>query len=257
MKNAKSATMILALTLATMVGCATTPPVAVQSTGGIERPPDVKGMVKGNWYKDFLSQHNRRPVVEVLTAGKYGSRKDLEREEKRINGEIGKARPGKVSRVLANVPENWRKCLSNYSVQRLFQYSLGHGNRPVPRSEIYQNTGLLTRACIAQVNVNELQKEAAREKQIKKAAMSRHTVVMEGRQWQTDLIRSGKVRVVSVGDRGILSAERYFSMSHSKRGISQPAEVTGADYLLEVSRSDARLIRIENNEIVWSENGSN
>jgi hypothetical protein len=113
---------------------------------------------------------------------------------------------------------------------------------------------LQTQHCITGLNTQKL---FAERDQLKKDAHK--TVVTERRKvtqraWgiQEELIQSGKVRLVSVSDRGVMSSERYFTMSHaSSDSVQNPGHVQGADFLLEISRHMARLLRIKNNEIVW------
>ena len=111
-----------------------------------------------------------------------------------------------------------------------------------------------TQDCIKGLDTKKLFTERARLKENAHKAVAKNRKIVFQRAWgiQEELIQSEKVRLVSISERGVMSSERYFTMAHaSSRSIQDPGHVQGADFLLEISRHMARLLRIGNNEIVW------
>jgi len=234
------------------------PPTSVSSS------PTESGFTQSffseTWYRRFTGKYNRRPVIEVVTFGKYGSKTAAREQERRMSQESVGLKT-KIPPAFKNVPSDWLPCLDSFSSNRLVEYYNNRGtpapvdnHNPYVPFKMWWIFDLQTQHCITGLNTQKL---FAERDQLKKDAHK--TVVTERRKvtqraWgiQEELIQSGKVRLVSVSDRGVMSSERYFTMSHaSSDSVQNPGHVQGADFLLEISRHMARLIRIGNNEIVW------
>jgi hypothetical protein len=214
----------------------------------------------GTWYRRFTGKYNRRPVIEVVTFGKYGSRTAAREQERRMSQESVGLKT-KVPPAFKNVPSDWLPCLDSFSSNRLVEY-YNNGGTPAPIDnhnpyipfKMWWIFDLQTQNCITGLNTQKLFVERDRLKKDahKTVATERRKVTQRAWGIQEELIQSGKVRLVSVSDRGVMSSERYFSMAHaSSASVQNPGHVQGADFLLEISRHMARLLRIKNNEIVW------
>jgi len=214
----------------------------------------------GTWYRRFTGKYNRRPVIEVVTFGKYGSRTAAREQERRMNQERVGLKT-KIPPAFKNVPSAWLPCLDSYSSNRLVEYYNNRGTpAPVDNHNPYVSFKMWwifdgqTQNCINGLDTKKLFAERGRLKEDAHKAVARNRRMVTQRAWgiQEELIQSGKVRLVSVSDRGVMSSERYFSMAHASSGsVQSPGHVQGADFLLEISRHMARLLRIGNNEIVW------
>ncbi|EQD48089.1 hypothetical protein B1A_14193, partial [mine drainage metagenome] len=71
----------------------------------------------GTWYQRFTKKYNRRPVIEVVTFGKYGSRAAARKQEKQMSQE--KDLKTKIPPAFMNVPSDWLPCLDGFSSNRL------------------------------------------------------------------------------------------------------------------------------------------
>lgn len=214
----------------------------------------------GTWYRRFTGKYNRRPVVEVVTFGKYGSRTAAREQERKMSQERVGLRT-KIPPAFKNVPSDWLPCLDSFSSNRLVEY---YNNRGIPAPVDNHNPYVSfkmwwifdsqTQTCINGLDTKKLFAERARLKENAHKTVARNRKMVFQRAWgvQEELVQSGKVRLVSVSDRGVMSSERYFTMAHaSSDSVQNPGHVQGADFLLEISRHMARLLRIKNNEIVW------
>lgn len=220
----------------------------------------TQSFFSGTWYRRFIGKYNRRPVIEVVTFGKYGSRTAAREQERRMSQERVGLKT-KIPPAFKNVPSDWLPCLDSFSSNRLVEYFNNEGTpAPVDNHNLYAPFKMWwifdvqTQDCIKGLDTKKLFTERARLKENAHKAVAQNRKIVSQRAWsiQEELIQSEKVRLVSISERGVMSSERYFTMAHASSGsVQNPGHVQGADFLLEISRHMARLIRIGNNEIVW------
>lgn len=195
----------------------------------------------------------------MVTFGKYGSRTAAKEQEKQISQE--KELKTKIPPAFMNVPSDWLPCLDSFSSNRLVEYYNNRGtpapvdnHNPYVSFKMWWIFDVQTQDCIKGLDTKKLFTERARLKENAHKAVAQNRKIVSQRAWsiQQELIQSEKVRLVSISERGVMSSERYFTMAHASSGsVQNPGHVQGADFLLEISRHMARLIRIGNNEIVW------
>jgi len=237
---------------------------SLNSPASVSAPP-TKGdfthsFFSGTWYQRFSKRYNRRPVIEVVTFGKYGSRTAAMKQERQM-GQKEKGLKAKIPPAFMNVPPDWLPCLDAFSSNRLVEYYNNRGtpapvdnHNPYVSFKMWWIFDVQTQDCIKSLDTQKLFTERARLAETAHKAVAKNRKIVSQRAWaiQEELIQSEKVRLVSISDRGVMSSERYFSMAHASSGsIQSPGHVQAADFLLEISRHMARLLRIGNNEIVW------
>jgi len=252
----------IVLTLGGLAGCSTTPaPVApLASPPVVQSFPTVNSlaMFDDPWYQDFLRDHNRIPTMEVVLFGRYGSQQEYQHrlEEAR---EQDATSSNKLPPALSKVPAAWVPCLDNQTVARLNDYymnyhrAMGEKRDPVTWASlnVWMSPGM--RTCVNNLGVKDFSRwKKLQHKKVMLVKNKRKNLedlawVIEGR-----ILRSRKASVVSIGERGFMSAERYFSMKHASSSTAQePGQVMGADVVLEVSRSLMRIVDVSNNQILW------
>jgi hypothetical protein len=248
-----------------MIGCAQTGPKVVPLTDEMlkaqaraQNPTEalIDNMLSDSWYQDFIQQEGRKPVIEVVTFRDQLTDNLL--HPRRSNPDL--ARIYQSNPAIRNVPPDWLPCLDRQSLNKLMQDYRASG-RPDPFEiknsldpsrldySIFWAMDLRTQMCLNNAQLNKL----AMQRQLL-LTQRRNVVTQMALETESVLIHTRKVHVVSIGDRNILSYERYFSMRHAASNtVQQPGQVRGADFLLEVSLTSFRLLRIKTNEIVWSE----
>jgi len=262
---------VFSLTIASMLsfsGCVGSPssPAPVQKSASPDTNSEISPsrssvdlILSAPWYRAFIGRNHRRPVIEVVTFGKFGSRRAVEEQKRKVDR---KESSRDLPPAFRNVPSTWIPCLDQYSANRLTEYYNTNGKSvPLmirdPSSErvtfnMIWFFDLTTAGCINNLSTNALFDDEKKKTAMKRIHQARKSVVRKAWNVQGQLIQTGKVRIVAVEARGILSAERYFTMAHaSSTSTLAPGHVQGADFLLEISRHLGRLVRIENNEVVW------
>lgn len=244
-------------------GCVPATPKIIPVTPELLKQPDqnplhvlLKTMLEDSWYQEFLQNNGRKPVLEVVTFRDVLT--DTVLHPRRSNPDLARLYAANPS--IRNIPPDWIPCLDRMSLNKLMQDYRTSGKpdpfevrNPMDPSRldysIFWALDTKTQWCLNNAKLDQLVKQ-------RQALLLRRRTMTTRMALETEsyLIHTKQVRVVSVADRNSLSYERYYTMSHaSTRSVQAPGAVQGADFLLEVSATSFRLLRIRTNEVVWSE----